>query len=135
MAPTFEIDESRFPLVFVAFRGPIAIDALDGYFARIDRFCKERRRFALVVDTTRAAVPSAGVRKHVADAIAARKIAFGRHCVGVAIVITNALLRGATTAVLWIEPFPHPHEIVATKGEGQATCERWLSVSAGAVGG
>lgn len=126
MAVAFEMDESAFPVVLAAFRGPVKMAALDALGARLDSFCAERRRFSLVIDLTQGTVPSAGERKHIAEAITARRIALGRHCAGAAIVVENPLIRGAMTAIFWIQPLPYPHEMVTTKEDGRVACARWL---------
>jgi hypothetical protein len=127
MAVAFEMDESAFPVVFAAFRGPVDLVPLDAYFARLDGFCREGRTFTLIVDMSRGAVPSPSERKHITSAMAERDVALGRHCLGAAVVITNPLIRGAMTAVLWVHRLPYPHEIVETKEAAEAACARWLS--------
>jgi hypothetical protein len=90
---------------------------------------EERRRYAAVIDISRTDVPSAAERKRVAEGMAARDAGISRFCAGTAIVLTNTLLRGAVTAVLWMRPMKHPHAIVATRQEGKALCDDWLAAA------
>ena len=127
MVAPFELDETAFPVIFAAFRGPVDLVPFDAYFSRLDDLCKAGRRFALIVDMSRGAVPSPSQRKHITSAMADREAAFGRHCLGAAVVIKNPLIRGAMTAILWVHPLPYPHEIVETREEAQVACARWVS--------
>jgi hypothetical protein len=126
MAPAFEMDESNFPVIFTAFRGPVQIAAWDTFYGRLDRLCTERRRFSTIVDISQGAVPSASERKHIAQGLASRHLAFERYCAGSAVVITKPLIRGAMTAVLWIQPVSYPYQIVATIDAARSLCAGWL---------
>lgn len=108
------------------FRGHITAEVLARYFARLDAWCNSGRSYAAVFDIARTSVPTAAERRHVASEMAAREAAIARHCAGIAIVLTGALLRGAVTAVLWLHPLKHPHAIMATRADGQALCAGWL---------
>jgi hypothetical protein len=48
MAPAFEMDESKFPVIFTAFRGPVQIAAWDTFFGRLDRLCTEPDRASAI---------------------------------------------------------------------------------------
>lgn len=126
---TFEVDESAFPLIVATFRGHITAELLALYFARVDAWCKAGRSYAAVLDIARAEMPSAAERRHIASEMAARDAAITRHCVGIALVLTSALLRGAVTAVLWLQPLKHPNVIVETRAEGRVVCAGWLDES------
>ena len=127
MSGTLEVDESAFPLVVTTFRGRVTADLIATYLVRVDAWCKSQHQYAAVLDISRTDVPSAAERKHVAGAVAARDDANARYCVGTAVVLTSALLRGAVTAVLWLSPMKHPLTIVATRAEGRAWCAERLS--------
>jgi hypothetical protein len=127
MAGTLQLDESGFPLIVATFRGHVTPDVLAAYFAKVDAWCSNRRRYAAVLDISCTDVPSAAERKRVAEGMAARDAGISRFCAGTAIVLTSALLRGAVTAVLWMHPMKHPHALVATRQEGKALCVEWLA--------
>jgi hypothetical protein len=129
MGGHLQMDESAFPLVVATFTGHVTADVVGAYFARVDAWCKDRRRYAAVLDISRTDVPSAAERRHVAKEMAARHAAITRCCAGTAIVLTSAMLRGAVTAVLWLQPMKHPVAIVATRASGREMCVGWLATA------
>jgi hypothetical protein len=129
MAVAYEMDESSFPLVVAVFRGPVQLDACDAFLGRLDSFCKERRHFSTIVDMSHGSAPSASERKYIAAGITSRRVALGRHCDGSAFVITNPLLRGAMTAILWVQPLPYPYEIFTTMEAARSYCAGLLKAA------
>ena len=126
MAGAFEIDEAGFPLVVATVRGQVTSEVISAYFARLDAWCLDGRRYASILNITRIEMPSAAERKQIVEAIADRHTALARSCIGVAIVVTNPLIRGAVTAILWMQHLPHPLELVATEVAAKAICATWL---------
>jgi hypothetical protein len=127
MASTLDIDESGFPLVVATFRGQMTASLLAPYFARVDAWYRDQLSYACVFDIARCDIPSAADRKRIAATIAAYEAKVERFCVGAALVVTNPVLRGAVTAVLWVHPMRHPHALVGTRQEARNLCAGWLA--------
>ena len=50
-----------------------------------------------------------------------------RQCVGNAFVISNPLVRGVLTAILWLQPLPSDYIVVGTLKEAEAWCMKKLT--------
>lgn len=55
----------------------------------------------------------------------------GSALVGVCFVLTNPLIRGVLTAVLWLQPVSHRFEVCATRAEANEWCRRWVLTPGG----
>lgn len=99
------------------------------YFARVDAWYRDQLRYACVYDISRCDIPSAAERKGITDVMATYEAKVERFCRGAAMVAASPLLRGALTAILWIQPMKHPHAVVATRQEARALCAGWLANS------
>ena len=121
-----EFDQSRVPLSVITYRGLASTVEFDAFIARVDGWLGERQTYALVFDVSRADVPTAVQRRRLAEWTASRRQELTRFCLGTAFVITTPSIRGAFTAVLWLQPLPYPHEVVASRQEGEAWCRKQL---------
>lgn len=122
-----EYDESRLPLSIVTYRGLASMVEFEAFIARVDGWLTNGQRYALVFDASRADVPTALQRRRLAEWTASHRKDLARLCVGTAFVITSPLIQGAFTAVLWLQPLPYPHQVVATRKEGEAWCRKQLA--------
>jgi hypothetical protein len=116
---TIEIDESRFPLVTVRFDGVVDDATFEAYLAGLQRMLGRREPYALVLDASTAGPAPAKQRRRQAEWMAANEADVARWSVGAAFVITSSLTRGLLTAILWIQPMPQPHTVVATRREAE----------------
>lgn len=114
------IDEGRFPLVTVTFVGDVSNDEFKAYLERLDRLLARGEPNAMVMDARRSARSPAIQRKLQADWIKEREALLRRLSCGTAFVITSPLVRGVLTAILWLQPMPQPHTVVATPEEAEA---------------
>jgi len=115
------VDESRFPLMVVTFEDTVDDDQFGAYLATLDAHIARRVRCAFVMDATRAGRTSAVQRRRQADWMKENEHVLRTYSAGYAFVISSPLIRGALTAILWLQPMPAPHVVVGTFGEG----ERW----------
>ena len=102
-------ERSEFPLVTVRFRGAQTLTEFEGYLAALAELYREGRPFGLVCDSRGAEAPPAVHRKLQADFIAQHGRLIRSLNLGTAFVIDSVLLRGALTAILWLQPLPCPH--------------------------
>src|SRR5262245_18822634 len=98
------IDEDRWPLVVIRFLGSASDEEFDAYLEAQTRIAERREKNAVVVDAMEAGHTSALQRKKVV-AWMARNADFTRvYTLGTSFAIRSPLVRGALTAILWMEP-------------------------------
>ncbi len=108
-------DVSMWPMVVLRMP-PVTIDDDFVYM----RQCYEHvfaapTRHALIVDTTKIVrVPDATMRRQMKDFEDSKRPIIREKNIGSAIVIQNALVRGAYTALRWISPQPAPNKAFPT---------------------
>jgi hypothetical protein len=110
MAITF--DESSFPIIRVEIAGECSDQEYDAYHKKMTELLRKAAssgvKMGVVIDARASEPPTPKQRK--------------RGCTGWSVVLASAVQRGVLTAVLWIRPFPVPHNVAATPAEGEA----WL---------
>ena len=117
--------EGAWPLLIAV--GPMkTTDAeLEEMFAGYDRYFQRGERYALMSVTPRGAEgPGARERKKMADwAGSPRVYALSKKlCVGSATLVTNPIMQGALTAILWLWKPAAPHLAVRTVRDGVSFC-------------
>lgn len=121
MSQHFKTDLSRYPLVVVTIPGQRVADEEVLAFIQGQRDMLARRSKHLILcDARNAHVMPATQRKLFGDWLSESAEASGRFSVGMAIVVDNALIRGALTAVLWVREPACPTKAVATLDDGIA---------------
>lgn len=118
----FTIDFTRLPVLAVTFVGTVDDDAFRRYLDELAGVVKTRSPYVLLADATRADRPTARQRTLQAELLREHSDLFGRYCKGAAFVIDSPVVRGALTAIMWIQSLPYEHTVVATREEA----ERWL---------
>jgi len=118
----FILDRARMPLVQLRTWGTGTDEELERNMATLDEMLALRQRHALLFDATGGERPPASQRHRIAEWIKERSPEIGAYTAAVAFVFTNALVRGALTAILWISPLPAPHRVFARHEDA----ERWL---------
>jgi hypothetical protein len=128
----------RFPLIVVEFRGFPDDAQFAGYLEALDAITARQRRqgglesqrIALLYDTTESTRPvTASQRRMQANYMKrARSEADPalEQRLGVCVVITNGLVRGVLTAVLWLAPMRERLRVCATRDEAELWCRRWV---------
>lgn len=111
--PYITIDESRFPLVMVKYRGAVTDAEFDSYLSTITAFIERGRRFGAVLDTRHASAASATQRRRQAMWLREHQAELPALCLGCAFVVTSPIMRGALTAIFWIQPLAFPYVICA----------------------
>ncbi len=97
--------ESRGQLFVVRFPPKPTCDEIEGFGAATHDFYENNQRhFAWVVDATGVAIQGALQRKTLAEVLERDRMFLKQYCQGMAIVVPNALLRGAGQAILWLAP-------------------------------
>ena len=122
-------DASNLPLLRVTFAGVIDDDAFRIYLGEYQAVLQRGKPYAVLIDATTAGVPTSAQRKLQADFIRENAVVMGAVCLGGAFVIQSTLVRGALTAILWLQPMPFRHVVVSTLAEGEAWCRGRLAGS------
>lgn len=125
--PGFIVDPSRAPLLFVRFDGVVDDVAFASYLGQIRAFVDRGLRYAIVFDASTAGVPTAAQRRMQTDQMRNDFTRIQSLCVGGAFVIPSPLVRGGLTAMLWVQPLPFPHKLVADLPSAEVWCRAQLA--------
>jgi hypothetical protein len=129
MARGYEVDDSRFPLVIVRYRGLLDDEAFEAYLQRLQEV-RSRGPNVAVLDATHAGYLPASQRRRQAEWLREHAGMMRDNSLGTAFVIPSTLIRGVLTAILWIVPMPGPHVVVETHEQG----EEWARARLHAAG-
>jgi hypothetical protein len=121
------IVEDETGLVTVTFVGAVDDEAFTGYLDTLSKKVARTRPYAVILDATEAERPTALQRKRQAEWIGRHQTQLATFCMGTAYVIGSPLIRGALTAILWVQPPPNPHTVVGTLEEAT----RWARAQLG----
>jgi len=116
-----QFDDTRFPLVVVTFNGTATDAEFSDYLARMSELVSRKQKNVTVFDARSSGVVPAIQRKRQADWIAANRQGLKEYSCGSAFVISSAVVRGALTAILWLQPIPVSHIVLGSVEEA----ERW----------
>lgn len=119
--PSIRIDESRRPLIIVTFTGVSTDEEFTAYLENQTRLLRRREKNVIVIDAMRAGAMQPTQRKRQAEWQRQHEEALAAYCLGTSFAIGSAIVRGALTAILWVQPLPHPHFVAASL----ADAERW----------
>lgn len=118
-------DESAFPLVVVTWTG-LASDAdFESFFAEQKKLLAKNLPYVQIADATNAKVMSSMQRRMIAEFSSETSSDAARLCKGTVVIISNPIVRGGMTAVLWIAKLSYPLEVVATFEEALVVAGRW----------
>ena len=118
-----DFDVSMWPLVQVTM--PATIDVADiAYLQQSYEYVfAAPTRHALIVDTTTIEqVPDAALRRKMKEFEDGRRPVIRDKNIGSAIVLSNALVRGAYTALRWISPQPAPNKAFSNVRDAARWC-------------
>ena len=124
---SFIVDAGDLPLLRITYDGAATEEQMRAYIDDYDAVLARRQRYALLLDASRAAVPSPTMRRMKAEFLRDRAGVMGALCVGGAYVITSPAIRGAMSAIFWLQPLPYPHVVVASPAEGERWCRARLA--------
>lgn len=121
MTSAIETDVSAFPIVVVRLPDrPVTDDDLRAFVADQRAMLGRRQRHAVIADASHARAISPVQRKILADWLEEAEPLNKKYTVCIAVVLDNALIRGAMTAVLWLKQPASPTKSFATLDEAAA---------------
>jgi hypothetical protein len=128
--PSIRVDESRRPLILVTFTGVVTDDEFTAYLEAQTRVVLRPEKNVMVIDAMRAGATPPTQRKRQAEWQRQHERALAANSLGTAFAMGSAVVRGVLTAILWVQPLPHPHFVAASL----ADAERWAMAQILAAG-
>lgn len=107
------VDVSAWPFVRVTYVGTVDDAAFERYVQEQAALLKRKERYVILFDARRSGMPSAKQRQRMASYMRSHQDELRRFCRRGAFVIDSPLVRGALTAILWLQPLPFEHEVFA----------------------
>ena len=103
-------DENAWPLTYVRFPSkPLGDDGFEYFIERYTAIVERRVPFATILDSRGPTTAiTAHQRRRLTEWFEVTGQLAGEHHFGIAVLINNALIRGALKAVTWVKPIPVP---------------------------
>jgi len=119
-------DESRHPLVLIVWPREYSTADVEQFVIQMKALVMQRRRIAVINDILRTRPPTAIERRMITDAIAETTTYFRDYVAGWSDAVRNPFIRGALTAMRWLNPNVSPHQAHASLSEAEAWCRAQL---------
>jgi len=123
---TIEVSTTRWPLIYVRFVGQADDDTFDQYLDELTRAISRPGRRTFLFDATECGYVSSYARRRQAEWMRQQESIIRRETAGVAFALTAPLVRGALTAILWLEPLSCAYAVVRDEAAALARCRGWL---------
>ena len=103
-------DDNAWPLLYVRFPSkPLSDEGFEYFIERYTATVERRIPFATILDSRGLTTAiTANQRKRLTEWFDVTGELAGEHHFGIAVLISNALIRGALMAVTWVKPIPVP---------------------------
>jgi hypothetical protein len=122
-------DVSMWPLVVVTMPPVTGVEDITYLQESYEHVFSATTRHALLVDTTGIQeIPDATLRRRMKDFEDGRRAIIQQKNIGSAIVLPNALVRGAFTALRWISPQPAPNKAFGSVPEAARWCVQGIEM-------
>lgn len=116
---SISVDTAAWPLVRVTYVGTVDDAHFERYLDAQAGLLERKEPYVIVFDARESGMPSAKQRQRMATFTRERQADISRRCRRGVFVISSPLIRGALTAILWLQPLPFPHDVVATIEEAE----------------
>ncbi len=120
------VDDRRFPIVTVTFRGDATDAQFRAYLDQMTRMVDRREKNAVIMDAREAVRTPPIQRRMQSEWMKTHHDSLARWSVGTAFVITSPLVRGVLTAILWLSPMATPYTVVGTVEEAESWAREQL---------
>jgi hypothetical protein len=124
------LDESLRPVVILTFHGELSPDVFDRHLEELTSTLRRSEPCVLVYDAMSATMPSPAQRKRQAEWIREHDELLRKKTIASVFALGSGLLRGAVTAIFWLQPAPTRTHVAASRNEAiewareQATAAR-----------
>jgi len=112
------IQNSLAPVYVVTFTGKVSDQEFRAHLAALSAIIERPGSRALVYDARLAQPAPASQRQLQAEWMKGNDAAIRRATAGIAFVVPSAIVRGALTAILWLQPLACPHRVTANFEDG-----------------
>jgi len=104
------LDETAWPLAYVRFPSkPLSNEGFEYFITRYTAMVERRVPFATILDSRGLSTAiTAQQRKRLSEWFEVTGPLAGEHHFGIAVLMSNAIIRGALKAVTWVAPIPVP---------------------------
>ena len=109
--PSFVMDERRYPLILVRFRGTMSDATADLHLTRSTRCVEDGWVWALIVEASYMHELGANQRRKFSSWIQTHRRALTQQCVCQAYVVPSIIQRMALRSILMISPMPVPNRV------------------------
>lgn len=120
------IDTRRSPILRVDWEGAPSEEEMRAHLLELTSLIRSLPTNTILYDARSTSGPSAIQRQLMADWMKENELLIKNRSAGTAFVISSALIRGALTAILWLQPMSTEHTVVATPEEAYRWCEEQL---------
>lgn len=126
-APTVTIDATKYPLVVVQYLGSVRDEDFAAHLAAMTALgATSPTPIALVLDTTRGAARSMAAMRMLRHWLTEGRERIEKKVAGLAIVLTDAVLRFTLSSVMLAVEMPYPYRVVETAEAGLAFARQRL---------
>lgn len=115
--PNIQLIEDHWPLLWVRFSGKASDAEFRRYLDRMTELLDSGRKSAHILDGRGVTQTTPQQRRMQADWIAQNREKIRRNILLTSFVIDSAIVRGALTAVLWLQNIPHNYKVVKNFNE------------------
>ncbi len=124
---SISLSATHWPLIHIRFEGQADDPTIDDHLEALSRVAHLHPGPRVVlVDATKCGYVSAYARRRHAEWMRAHEDLIRTATLGVAFALDTPLVRGALTAILWLEPLSCPYVVVRDAATGLARCRAWL---------
>lgn len=121
------LSAAHWPLLHICVQGQADEPTVDEYLEALTRASTLHRGPRVVlVDATKCGYVSSYARRRQAEWIRTHEELIRTSTLGVAFALNTPLVRGALTAILWLEPLSCPYVVVRDAATALTRCTTWL---------
>lgn len=113
------VDPSAWPLVRVTYIDSVDDATFDAYVREQAALLERREPYVILFDARNSGMPNARQRQRMAEYSREHEADLKKYCKRGVFVISSSVVRGALTAIFWVQPLPFPHDVVATMAEAE----------------
>jgi hypothetical protein len=116
---SINVNIREWPLVRVTYVDTVDDARFEAYVAEQAGLLDRKEPYVILFDARASGMPSAKQRQRMAEYMREREAELRRLCKRGVFVISSPLIRGALTAILWLQPLPFPHEVVSSMEDAE----------------
>jgi hypothetical protein len=122
------VDDSQWPIVVVTLpRTPLDDEGFEDHCKQTFRYFERGQSFAWVIDVRNAAQLSASQRRIIAEKTDECRARHPKVACASAVIVSSAIQRGVTKAILWLLKQPIPTEVFSTPEQGVRWARSYLA--------